>query len=261
MKSGSLCLKHKFDHHNQRVTAVHFTLLPPKLSAPDESQPNSDSHLNPNPRLVLLSASQDGTVKGVDTDDGLLYWSFEGHSGPVYATLSPCFCSYYCSANFLQSDTICTLLYNQRVPILISSSSYDKSIKSWVFPDTSSTILPEDEDDNEDGNSSKEERYTLLDLKVEGEVKEEPTADSWLAEGEKSFPEKDKDYTVTSMEMSIPDVPTRPIRVTEHVSFPNNVSCSHMMVANGRLLSCGKTADSFIHWNFVCNWLFLLLIV
>lgn len=50
-----------------------------------------------------------------------------------------------------------------------------------------------------------------------------------------------------------PAGPPAPIVVTTNVSFSNKIPCSNMIFANGRLISCGKAPESFVHWNFVCT--------
>lgn len=69
-----MTLKHRLSYHEKRVTALHFVPIP-------------TSPLSSSSRTVLLSGSEDRTVKGVDVEDGLLRWSFEGHQGPMYVIL------------------------------------------------------------------------------------------------------------------------------------------------------------------------------
>lgn len=138
-------------------------------------------------------------------------------------------------SNLTFSDTVCTLLY-QSIPVLITSSAADSTIRSWLFP-----APAHDEDDSYFNDGADDDDTSGVEVKsekIDEKSEEKKGADK---EGDTAMPE-----AKTSSDTQVTVVKT-------HVSFPNTISCTNMISANGRLVSCGKTSDSFVHWNFVCS--------
>lgn len=133
-------------------------------------------------------------------------------------------------------DTVCTMLY-QTVPVLVTTSEEDGSLKSWIFP--SPPVNYDDDSYVDDGGE---------DVDISGmEVKAEPREEKRPADGDAIM--------VEAAQPSIPAAPQAMV-VKTNASFPLKTPCLNMIFVNGRLISCGKTPDSFIHWNFVSVKLF-----
>lgn len=134
------------------------------------------------------------------------------------------------------SDTICTILY-QSLPVLVTTSS-DGSMKAWTFPhpETPEREAGFEEDGGEDedisGIEPKEEKEIAL-----------KTTEPLETEG---------DEVMTDVTLKKEKAPFQTMIVKNHVTSSAKVHCTNLLFVNGRLISCGKTPDSFVHWNFVC---------